>query len=320
MPDLPLPTGLSVSQFIGLQPGPRLIVLGAVHGNETCGTEAIRRVQQEIEHGELRIEFGSLTLLPITNPLAYQLKRRQGDRNLNRNMRVTDSPQDFEDAISNRLCPLLQTHDVLLDLHSFHTPGIPFALIGPRNNRSDLEPFERAEEEEALALKLGVGRYVEGWLETYAQGVRDRQARGAEAKVDYGVGTTETIRRYGGIGITLECGQHDDEQAPQVAYQAIRSTLAHLGMAAAEPEPRHPDQPEVIRLYKVLDRLHPDDRFCRDWRSFEKIARGDVIAVRHDGTELAADQDGWIVFPNPTAQVDQEWFYLANRSDRLGLR
>src|SRR6266571_343829 len=31
-------------------PGARLIVTGAVHGNETCGTVAIRRVLDDIEH------------------------------------------------------------------------------------------------------------------------------------------------------------------------------------------------------------------------------------------------------------------------------
>lgn len=317
MSDLLLPTGLCVSQFIGLRPGPKLIVLGAVHGNETCGTEAIQRTRWEIERGELRIECGTLTMLPIVNPLAYRLKRRHGDRNLNRNMRITDSPQDFEDRVSNLLCPLLQAHDVLLDLHSFHTPGIPFALIGPCNNQDRLEPFSMAEEEEALALRLGVDRFVEGWLDTYAQGARDRQARGAEAHIDYGVGTTETIRRYGGIGITLECGQHEEHEAPRIAYRAIRGALAHMGMAESVPMPLPSSQPEIIRLYKVMDRLHPGDRLSRDWRSFEEIKRGDMLALRHDGTELTADQDGWIVFPNPTAQVNQEWFYLARKSNRF---
>ena len=317
MSDLPIPSALTIHQIAGLKPGPKLIVFGAVHGNETCGTVAIRRVAQELEQSTLSVERGTLTLVPVVNPLAYQLKRRHGDRNLNGNMRVTTNSQDFEDRLSNVICPLLEAHDVLLDLHSFQTPGIPFALIGPHNNRDHLEPFSKAEEEEALALHLGVDRFVEGWLETYAQGVRDRQARGAEAHVDYGVGTTETIRRYGGIGITLECGQHDDDEAPQVAYRAIRGTLAHLGMAAAEPRPLPPSQPEVIRLYKVLDRLHPDDRLCRDWRSFEKITQGDLLALRHYGAEVIADEEGWIVFPHPTAQVDQEWFYLAKKSDRL---
>jgi predicted deacylase len=314
--DLPIPSGISIHQFASLQDGPKLIVLGAVHGNEVCGTLAIRRLMADIELGSVRITRGRLTLVPITNPLAYQLKRRHGDRNLNRNMRVSDAPQDFEDRIANLLCPLLQAHDVLLDLHSFHTPGKPFAMIGPPDNRGELEPFARASEEEAMALRLGVGRFVEGWLDTYAQGVKDRHARGAEASVNYGVGTTETMRRYGGIAVTLECGQHEEESASQIAYEAIRNTLAHLGMVEdVAPEPAL--HREIIRLYRVVDRLHEEDAFTQAWQSFAPVQRGDVIAHRHDGTALTADRDGWIVFPNPAAQVDQEWFYLAQASDRM---
>lgn len=310
------PTAIAIHQLASLQPGPKLVVLGAVHGNETCGTVAIRRVMQELEQGELHVERGTLTLVPITNPLAYELKRRHGDRNLNRNMGLTEAPRDFEDKVANVLTPLLASHDVLLDLHSFHTPGTPFALVGPRNNAGRLEPFARAAEEEALALSLGVERFVEGWLETYARGVVGRLARGADANVDYGVGTTETMRRHGGIAITLECGQHEEQQAVQVAYGAIRRALAHLAMVAS-PAPSPPRAREVIRLCSVVDRLHPDDRLSRNWQGFERIRRGDVLAYRHDGAALTADRDGWIVFPNPAAQTDEEWFYLAEISDRL---
>ena len=317
MMDSSTPTGLSVSQFAGLRQGPKLIILGAVHGNETCGTEALKRLRQEIESGELCINRGALTMVPVTNPLAYQLQRRHGDRNLNRNMSRTDAPQDFEDLVCNVLCPLLEQHDVLLDLHSFQAPGIPFALIGAPNNVGDIEPTSKAKQEEAMAMSLGVNRFVEGWLDTYAQGVRDRKARGVDARVDYGVGTTETMRRGGGIAVTLECGQHDDATAPETAYKAIRNTLAHLEMTS-DVKPELVRNPEVIRLYRVIDRLHSDDVFSKKWLSFEKITQGTVIAYRHDGVELVADRDGWIVFPNNTAQVNQEWFYLAAQSDRLG--
>ena len=37
MNDNTTPSSLTVYQFAGLQTGPKLIVLGAVHGNETCG-------------------------------------------------------------------------------------------------------------------------------------------------------------------------------------------------------------------------------------------------------------------------------------------
>ena len=158
-----------------VRPGPRVIVLGAVHGNETCGTRAIERLVGEIDAGTVRLIAGSLTLVPIGNPLAYANGRRAGDRNLTRKLGPTERPADHEDHVANRLCPLLAAHDVLLDLHSFLSPGIPFVLIGPKDNDGTLEPFRQAAREEALARRLGVARAVEGWLATYAAGVARRR-------------------------------------------------------------------------------------------------------------------------------------------------
>lgn len=305
--------------FTGLAPGARLIVLGAVHGNETCGTRAIRRVIGEIESGQLRIAAGHVTFVPVTNPLAYARHQRMGDRNLNRNLVPTDTPVEFEDRIANWLCPLLAQHDALLDLHSFHTQGQPFVMLGPEDNRGALEPFARAAEETALALRLGVHRFVDGWLDTYAAGVARRLAAGAssrEADVHYGVGTTEYMRAHGGIALTLECGQHDDPAAPEVAYRAIHNALAHLRLSA-EPAPATVDRTEALRLYQVVDRAHAEDAFVRPWSSFDPVQAGEVIGTRHDDTPVQADRDGHIVFPNPNALPGQEWFYLARRSTRV---
>jgi predicted deacylase len=305
--------------FAGLAPGARLIVLGAVHGNETCGTQAIRRVIAEIESGQLDLAVGSVTFVPVTNPLAYARHQRMGDRNLNRNLVPTDTPLEFEDRIANWLCPLLAQHDALLDLHSFHTAGEPFAMLGPENNSGTLEPFARAAEETALALRLGVHRFVDGWLDTYAAGVARRLAAGVsarEADVHYGVGTTEYMRAQGGIALTLECGQHDDPAAPAVAYRAIHNALAHLRLTAAQA-PAVVTGTEALRLYQVVDRVHADDRFSRDWASFDRVPAGEVIGRRHDGTLVTADRNAYVVFPNPAALPGQEWFYLAASSARL---
>lgn len=310
--------------FTGLKPGVRLIVLGAVHGNETCGTQAIQRVMAEIHAGQIHIAAGSVTFVPITNPLAYARKQRMGDRNLNRNLYPQSAPREFEDHIANWLCPLLAQHEVLLDLHSFHTPGEPFVMLGPDNNTGTLEPFAQAAQEEALALRLGVRRLVDGWLDTYALGVQHRVAhfpaevegRGLNTDLRYGVGTTEYMRSVGGYALTLECGQHDDPAAPQVAYRAILNALAHLKLIA-RPAPPAIAKPEALRLYQVIDKLHADDAFSRPWASFDPVAAGELIGVRQDGSEVAASSDGFIVFPNPQALPGQEWFYLARRSGRV---
>ena len=305
-----------------LQSGPRLIVLGAVHGNETCGARAITRMLDDIDAGAVNIVRGTVTFVPFTNALAYQRGQRIGDRNLNRNLQPGLEPQDNEGRIANVLCPLLAQHDVLLDLHSFHSPGQPFAMIGPSDNSGTLEPFAHAAREEAWALRLGPRRIVEGWLSAYANGVKNRLQRPGDRSQllntdpSYGVGTTEYMRSQGGYAITLECGQHADPNAPEVGYQAIRNTLAHLGMTAAPAPPARTDC-ELLRLMEVTDRLHADDRFAREWVSYDPLRRGELIATRADGTAVLAPDDGFIVFPNAAGPPGNEWFYFAKRSTRV---
>ncbi len=318
MSDTDFTSALRIHQFRALQPGPRLIVTGAVHGNETSGTQGILRVVQALDSGAIVLRRGKLTLLPVTNPLAYARGQRIGERNLNRNLYPNAQPQDYEDRVANVLCPLLAEHDVLLDLHSFHSQGEPFVMLGPQDNTGTLEPFTHAQREQALALRLGPRRIVEGWLQTYAEGVRKRLARTRaqdrahllSTDPQYGVGTTEYMRSQGGYALTLECGQHQDPAAPELAWRAIGNALAHLGMIDA-PTPQPVAQPQRLRLTEVVDKLHADDRFTREWASYDPVARGDTIGIRHDGTPVLADGEGFIVFPNPGASPGNEWFYFA---------
>ena len=316
-------THLRAHRFAGLaggRTGPRLIVTGAVHGNETAGTRGIERVLGEIERGEINITRGTVTFVPVCNPLAYQHGRRMGDRNLNRRMQPSATPQDFEDHIAGVLCPLLAEHEVLLDLHSFRSPGQPFVMRGPADNTGALEPFAHAGAEASLAAHVGPRRIVEGWMTAYAAGVAQRRARGltpgaVHEDPSYGVGTTEYMRSQGGYGLTLECGQHDDPAGPDVAHHAIRQTLALLGMADLPLAP--PARPfECLALAAVVDRHAEGDRFAKPWTSFDPLAADELIAVRADGSELRAPEAGYIVFPDVSAQPGHEWFYLAQASQR----
>jgi predicted deacylase len=319
LPAKPRPLQFESVTFTAFNPGPKLIVLGAVHGNEVCGTIAILKTIEAFQSGALSLEKGLVTFIPITNPLAYNRGQRNGDRNLNRNLTPSDTPVDFEDHIANWLCPLLAAHDVLLDIHSFQKGERPFALFGPQNNETKLQAFTQAKPERDLALRLGVDRFVDGWLDTYVKGVANRvellKSSGTccdnlNTDPRYGMGTTECMRANGGYAVTLECGQHDDPDAPVVAYSAILSTLAHLGLihAAALPAAR---VYEHLSLLEVVDKSHFDDSFVKPWSSFDSVIKGEVIGVRVTGEEVVAAFDGFIVFPNTASQAGQEWFYLA---------
>jgi len=311
---------LRIHTFASLQPGPRLLVIGGVHGDETCGTAGIERILAEFDAGTLQLQRGELTLVPVANPLARRRLQREGERNLNRLFRPTEDPADYEARITNRLAPVIARHEVLLDLHSFQSEGEAFAMIGPRDNTGTLEPFARSHEEGQLALHIGTPIVVEGWLDIYAAGLAQR-AGGApadEAALDFGRGTNEYIRSCGGYGVTLECGQHLDPEAPEVAWRAIRRTLALLGMAPLPAGlPAASAQPQLLRLASVTDRLHEEDSFVRDWATFDEVQRGEPIGMRHDGTLVSAPDDGFIVFPNALALPGTEWFYFAHPSERV---
>jgi hypothetical protein len=129
------------------------------------------------------------------------------------------------------------------------------------------------------------------------------------------VGTTEYMRSQGGYAVTLECGQHEDPAAPEVAWHAIRQTIALLGLAELPLAP--PAAPfECLSLAQVIDRHAEGDRFVRAWTSFDPLAAGELIAVRADGAEVRAPEPGYIVFPDPSARPGHEWFYLAQASAR----
>lgn len=326
-----------ISQFLNFQShsfnspqaGVRILITGAVHGNETCGTDAINRVIAQIQSGEIRIKSGVVTFVPVTNPLAYQQQQREGDRNLNRRLRPTETPQEFEDYIANWLCTLMQQHQVLLDLHSFRGEGQAFVMVGPENNQGDIEPFKYSNQEEALAKALGVNRFVDGWLSTYAKGVTRRlnqntispnkEINNLQIDTSFGMGTTEYMRSVGGYALTLECGQHQDPKSKDVAYQAIINSLSLLGIIDYEiSQSCQSNEPmETLRIYEVVDKQHADDRFVRPWASFDKIKQGELIGIRNDGTEIAANIDTRIIFPDANAQKNEEWFYLAKQSQRL---
>ena len=299
------PEVLQWHTWASLNPGPALVVMGAVHGNERSGAIAIARAIDDFQHGRLMLQRGRLTLVPVANPLAFRQNTREGERNLNRRFVPRADPQDYEDRITRQLAPLLAAHDALLDLHSFHTPGDPFAMVGPRNNSGPREPFARAAEEMALARALGAPQVVEGWLDIYDRAAR---ARG-ETPDDEGIGTNEYMRSQGGYAVTLESGLHDDPEAVEVAQRALYGALAHLGLANVPAPPRFAGA--AARLKEVVLRDAPGDRLLQDWHSFDRVAAGEPIAERADGTPVVAQQAGCVLFPHPEADVGPEWFYLA---------
>lgn len=308
-------TPLETVRFTGLDRGPKLIVMGAVHGNEPCGPQAILRAIEDCRAGRLAIRRGEVTFLPVANMKAYRQGTREGDRNLNRDLREKTIPEDYEDRIGNRICSLLRAHDVLLDIHSFRGEGEPFIFAGPLDNTGPVEPFRHAEAEGAFAARLGTSIVIHGWLDVYGRFLKERERLGHSNKaISEGVGTTEYMRFSGGYAVTLECGSHEDPQAAEIGYAAIVNALAHLGMIDA-PLPEVAAR-TIVQVTDVFVCEAEGDRLEGVWKTGDAVAVGQVIARRANGDALIAPKDGYIIFPNPTAKPGDGLCYFGVASER----
>ncbi len=269
--------------------GARLIITGAVHGNEVCGARAIGRFVELIRSGAARIVRGTATFVPVCNPLAYELGERYVERNLNRWLVNFSDPQRYEDKIGNILLRLLESHDSLLDLHSSPRGQEPYIFVGPENR-----------EEHAFAASLGVRTLVNGWEDIYPD-------QGNE-----GVGTEQVMRAGGKIAALMECGGHDDPRSEEVAFTAIASALRHFGMlddTAAVSIPTKEAQ-RLLTVTHVFRRSGKGGKMAKEWTDFSPAQRGELLATQANGEPVAAPYDGLVVLPMPNAKAGDEWLYF----------
>lgn len=289
--------------FAGINPGPHLLILGAIHGNEKCGSEAIlNRVLPRFKTKDLAIGAGRVTFVPICNPRGYAADVRYIEANLNRYMGPKPQPQHYEDHLMNELVPYLQTCDVLLDIHSYTAGGQPFALRGMSFHR---------DEEEALAAAMGVSNVLYGFADAYKNSGLKYDPRAATGTMDY-------ARERGAYGVTVECGQHKDPKAVDIAEAAIYGALRHLGLIGITDIPKscgHVRQPlplermRHVHLNQVIYKQRAG-QMIGNWQHMAAMRAGDLIARYDDGEEVLAATDGIMVMPHATTPVGTEWWYV----------
>lgn len=278
--------------FSSSHAGPRLLVLGAVHGNEICGPAAICAVVTRFEKKELMAEKGRVTFVPVCNPRAYEQRVRFTEQNLNRRFQRHAQPKLYEEALMNELAPYLEDCDYLLDIHSYAAGGPAFAFRGPDEFREKDEPFIAA---------LGVDFMLYGWEEAYAQ-------CGIVQDAKEWIGTTEYVRPFGASATTLECGQHNDPACVGIATRAIEGALGYCGLVSALKPIATPMKKSRVKLVQYKERA---GAFTRPLMHLDTVKKDEPLARYADGVVLKAPYDARLIMPKNETPIGQEWYYLA---------
>lgn len=279
--------------FCATKPGKHLVIFGAVHGNEKCGTEAINRMIIDINNSKIPINSGKVTFIPIANPKAYEKDVRFIERNLNRYLYPKDNPVHYEDFLTPILCKILDDADALLDLHSYQSQGGAFGFLGT-TNQNELD-FSRS---------LGVNDFVYGWSDAFSASSNNENAYES-------MGTTEYTRHKGGIAVTIECGNHNNNDNVDIAYEAIKRALAYMNIIDNTECETSSVRHRCIKMHSVYYKEKPGS-LIQAWQHYDFVARGTIIANYDDGTDIVAPADGYLVLPKESTDhpIGSEWFYF----------
>ena len=272
------------TSFTAKAPGPHVMITALMHGNELCGAIVL----DELFRSGFRPVRGRLTL-GFCNIAAYQsfdpdfpTLSRFIDEDMNRlwDTAVLDSGRDSQEARRSReIRPLLDTVDVLLDIHSMQHPSPALMLAGPLNK---------------------------GWELAEAVGVPE------SVVMDYGHSAGRRMRDYGPFGdpasdraaLLVECGQHWAESSVAVARQTMIRFLAATG--AAPPDlveawlGREPPPPQrVIQITHPITVESDSFAFVEPYLGMEVIAKaGTVLAQDGEKTIRAPHDDCVLIMPS----------------------
>jgi predicted deacylase len=286
----------------GDRPGPTLVAVAGVHGNEPAGLEAGARLLAALEAEGVPLA-GELVVL-AGNVQALRAGRRYVDKDLNRqwtDVRIAElvaSHPDGDDAEDREQRELLAALDAvaarargplhLADLHTSSAPGIPFVMLGdtPAQRR-----FIRAFRVPVILR-----------LEQLLDGVLSR-----------------CWARRGWTTFAVEGGQHADPAAVDSLEAILWQTLAEGGLVdPATPrvtragellEDRRAGLPRVLEVLRRRS-ISADDRFVMEpgFRNIDRAQRGQLLA-RDIAGEVRAPDDGVVILPLYQGQGNDGYFW-----------
>jgi uncharacterized protein len=274
----------------GRDPGPTLLVVAGVHGDEYEGMEAVRQVFAALDPATMR---GSFLGIPVANPLAYAARKRSTPANVDGLNLARVFPGDAGGTVTQRLayhllglvernvCP----GDLFVDLHS-GTAAVAFApMVGFRGGNG----HGRGASEEA-ARHFGIARL---WCIPDGPGPFN----------------AETARRGIPTIGTETTGRAGCDPADVATYVAgLHNLLTYLHIRDNTPAPVRFDGP----ARSTLDVISPGDGFYRtSVQLLDHVDRG-----AHLGDIV--DLDGDVVVEVVAPMAGEVWASRATPAVRAG--
>lgn len=300
-----------IGDFEGDNPGPTVIALTGIHGNEPAGINALRHIMEKLE--PMKADFNGRFLGLIGNIEALKEEKRFIDEDMNRIWftsildKIRRTPIDeLKTAERRETKKLLEVIDpiifdeenehpvVFVDFHTFSAESGLF-VISTRDERN-IELLSQLR----VPLIFGIEKALHGTALKY-------------------------IQNTGNIGFAFETGQHFTEEAENNASAGLLCLLVAAGSISAskiEDFTRYYDYlnkqtnalPHKVEfLYKHI--IEPEDEFKmrHGFKNFDKVEKGQWLADDQHG-KILAQRDGYILMPL-YQQQGEDGFFIVEESE-----
>ena len=270
-----------VYSFESTAAGPHVMVNALTHGNEVCGAiivKALLDLRVRPRRGRLTLSFANVAAyerFDAGRPDASRFVDQDFNRVWNPTVLGDGSRDSSELRRARALQPLVDSVDLLLDLHSMHERSAPLIVSGPLDKGI------------ALARTMGAP---------------------ATIIVDEGHADGRRMRDYGGFGdavsaknaLLIECGQHWEAAAVAVAKDSTARFLTLAG--ALEPEDLPADwllpatnASRVIRVTDAIVATSTDFRFVASYTGLEVFPRAGTVIAFQDGAPVTTPYDNCVL-------------------------
>lgn len=272
------------------KPGPVLGITACTHGNEPSGLALFEFLLKE-KNIEKELRCGTLYLV-VNNILATKKffgatsedeirKSRYCDVNMNRLPEKTLSLEDdtrYEVSRTRELYPIWKNFEFGLDVHSTLELSEPMIISRGGEFHPDL-----------------------------VRGFPIKKLISNIDKVQIGI---PAFAFYGGFGseakvFAIEAGQHTDPNSFERAAMCAVSLLQNLNMLSSTQQ----SVPMEYDEYYIDDSIvFPDISFdfIKDFKSYEEIHKGDLLARNTKGEEILAVIDGHLIMPTSRRGADKD--------------
>lgn len=297
-----------VNRVIGLiegtRPGPTVVAIGGMHGNEPSGVEALQQVIENLEPKRKLFNGNFLALRGNIEAL------RQGVRYIDEDMnriwfssiieKIERTPKaDIESNERREIKALLHILDdyipensdhpvIFADLHSFSAEGNMFAITARKE--AHIRLFAKLN----VPLIFGIEKTLRGAALSYFQ-------------------------NQGYVTFALEGGQHTNDITVKNITAAMLAMLDEIGCLntatltaftqhseyLAKQNKRLPRQVELVYQHMI----EPGDNFQMrpGYRNFQMVKTGDWLATDTEG-KIRAQCDGYLLMPLYQKQGNDGFF------------